>query len=162
MHYHNTIIISKHLCISFLFLTIYETHTRTRTIWFLHNWKNKNVFNAKVFNYHSIRWRWWGRLSFTGVNSLYLIITRRLFHHLLLPLTGIAMSLISLFLLMILYLLSQMLVAVGLSRRRLFTAPPPVGSGASLASSMLLSHQDVDSGYLFISRSSESENMENY
>ena len=140
----------------FIFIFNNETHTRTRTIWFLHNWKNKNVFNAKVFNYHSIRWRWWGRLSFTGVNSLYLIITRRLFHHLLLPLTGIAMSLISLLLLIILYLLSQMLVAVGLSRRRLFTAPPPVGSGASLASSILLPHQDVDSGYLFISRSLES------
>ena len=146
----------------FIFIFNNETHTRTRTIWFLHNWKNKNVFNAKVFNYHSIRWRWWGRLSFNGVNSLYLIITRRLFHHLLLPLTGIAMSLISLFLLIILYLLSQMLVAVGLSRRRLFTAPPPVGSGASLASSILLPHQDEDSGYLFISRSLESENMENY
>ena len=147
----------------FIFIFNNETHTRTHTVWFLHNWKNKNAFNAKVFNYHSIRWRWrcWGRLSFTGVNSLYLIITRRLFHHLLLPLTGIAMSLISLFLL-ILYLLSQMLVAVGLSRRRFFSAPPPVGSGASLATSTLLPHQDVDSGYLFIYSSLESENMENY
>ena len=130
---------------NFIFIFNNETHT----IWFLYNWKNKNVFNAKVFNYHSIRWRWrcWGRLSFTGINSLYLIITRRLFHHLLLPLTGITMSLISLFLL-IPYLLSQMLVAVGLSRRRLFTAPPPVGSGASLALSILLPHQDIDSEWL--------------
>ena len=143
----------------FIFIFNNETHTRTRTIWFLHNWKNKNVFNAKVFNYHSIRWRWWGRLSFTGVNSLYLIITRRLFHHLLLlPLTGIAMSLISLFLLMILYLLSQMFVAVGLSRRRLFTAPPPVG----VRRFACIVDSPPPSGYLFIFRSLESENIENY